>query len=183
MVFGITLTVFNSKFFHQELNIYTEFIPQMIFMCGLFGYLAFLIIFKWLCNWSDRTPPGILNTLIFMFLKPGTVAPEDEFYAGQVCSECARGGNILLFTPYCSLQGTVQAILVLLALISIPWMLISKPYLLYKAHKKTVAAGYGEVGNDSPVGEVLHTPEENHGGGGGGGGGHGHGEVTRRDRL
>ena len=86
MLFGISLTVFNSRYFKTPINIYCEFIPQFLFMACLFGYLSILIIYKWLVNWKDGNAPGLLNTLIFMFLKPGDVAPEDQIYPGQVNS-------------------------------------------------------------------------------------------------
>ena len=41
-----------------------------------------MIFYKWLSDWSEVSPPGLLNTLIYMFLKPGTV--EEPLYSGQV---------------------------------------------------------------------------------------------------
>lgn len=46
MLFGVFLSLWNHKFFKKSLNIYAEFIPQVIFLCGMFGYLSFLMIIK-----------------------------------------------------------------------------------------------------------------------------------------
>ena len=56
----------------------------MLFMMSIFGYLVILIIYKWLVAWPNGDAPGLLNTLIFMFLKPGSVDESDKLYTGQV---------------------------------------------------------------------------------------------------
>ena len=86
MCFGISLTIANHNYFHKRINIIAEFVPQILYMLSIFGYLAIIIIYKWLVNWDERgqSPPVLLNTLIFMFLKFGTVEPEDQLYSGQV---------------------------------------------------------------------------------------------------
>jgi V-type H+-transporting ATPase subunit a len=84
MIFGICLSLFNHRYFKKPINIIGEFIPQMIFLNCLFGYLCILIIYKWLqpADKYERAP-GLLNTLIFMFLKPGTVDSLDQLYPGN----------------------------------------------------------------------------------------------------
>ncbi|CAG8839656.1 10181_t:CDS:2, partial [Cetraspora pellucida] len=80
MSFGIVLTVYNYTYFKKRLSIWAEFIPQMLFMLCIFGYLVFTIILKWSVDWHKRddngnlvygAPPGLLNMLIYMFLQPG----------------------------------------------------------------------------------------------------------------
>ncbi|KAI9206859.1 V-type ATPase, V0 complex, 116kDa subunit family [Polychytrium aggregatum] len=134
MLFGITLNVFNHIHFKKYINIYCEFIPQVIFMSSIFGYLAILIIFKWSNVWVPSQAPVLLNTLIYMFLNPGVVSPADQLFPGQ---------------------ANLQMLLLLIAFACVPWMLFSKPYLLWKEHQKHVAAGYGnlsqvDVNNPSP---------------------------------
>src|SRR5690242_16639253 len=85
MSFGICLNVCNYLYFNQKMNIYTEFLPRIIFMLSIFGYLVILIIYKWLTFWPDASrAPGLLNTLIYMFLSPGNVGEKDQLYRGQV---------------------------------------------------------------------------------------------------
>jgi V-type H+-transporting ATPase subunit a len=54
-------------------------------MLSIFGYLSFLIIFKWLYPWRvpDDDPPSLLNTLIYMFLGLGGVKEGTELFGGQ----------------------------------------------------------------------------------------------------
>ena len=84
---------------------------QLLFMLALFGYMLFLIFFKWTIDWSDppagaSAPPSLVDTLIGIVLTPGTVV--DQMYNGQaglqgflllivffsvpvmLCVECAR---------------------------------------------------------------------------------------------
>ena len=52
MSFGIILKAVNSLHFKKKLDFYFEFIPQLLFMVLMFGYMDFLIIFKWLKPWA-----------------------------------------------------------------------------------------------------------------------------------
>lgn len=52
MTVGVIIKAFNSIYFKKRLDFYFEFIPQFIFLVLLFGYMDFLIVLKWLKNWS-----------------------------------------------------------------------------------------------------------------------------------
>ncbi|KAK9727680.1 H(+)-transporting V0 sector ATPase subunit a [Basidiobolus ranarum] len=137
MTLGIVLTVFNYKHFKKEYSIWAEFVPQILFIESIFGYLVITIIYKWSIDWfaTDAngvslydSPPSLLNMLIYMFLSPGNVEPKDQLFRGQ---------------------GPLQLFLISVALVCVPWMLLTKPYILKKEHDKIVEAGYTPVqGND-----------------------------------
>jgi vacuolar-type H+-ATPase subunit I/STV1 len=92
MTLGIVINVYNYNHFNKRRSIYTEFIPQITFLMSIFGYLVILIFYKWFADWSEFSPPGLLNTLIYMFLQPGTIAPEDLLYPGQVIPSSFNSG-------------------------------------------------------------------------------------------
>lgn len=80
MTFGIALKAVNSLYFKKTLDFYFEFIPQIIFMVLLFGYMDFLIVFKWLKYWEDTSKaPSIINTLINLPLKLGKTVNKSIF--------------------------------------------------------------------------------------------------------
>ncbi|MBW0468651.1 hypothetical protein O181_008366 [Austropuccinia psidii MF-1] len=144
MSFAICLQVPNHLFFGRRSSIWAEFLPQILFMESIFGYLVLTIIYKWSVDWSQPgagNPPNLLNMLIYMFLSPGTVDSAEQLYRGQ---------------------GFVQVFLLLLALICIPWMLCVKPYLEYQAHQKIIGQGYGRVssGNNYSDEEFRRTSHE-----------------------
>ncbi|CAO1618414.1 unnamed protein product [Parajaminaea phylloscopi] len=130
MSLAICLQVPNFTHFKKRSSIFTEFVPQMLFLHSLFGYLILLIVYKWSVDWYEtdasgtvfrNNPPSLLNTLIYMFLKPGTVEPEKQLYPGQ---------------------AFVQTMLLLLAVVCVPWMLLAKPYLIYREKQRTAGQGY-----------------------------------------
>ncbi|KAF8321793.1 V0/A0 complex, 116-kDa subunit of ATPase [Clavulina sp. PMI_390] len=142
MTFAICLQVPNFIHFKRPRDIWTDFLPQIIFLHSIFGYLVVCIIFKWLTDWSTAStaPPNLLNMLIAMFLSPGTINEAEQLYPGQ---------------------GTVQSVLVLVALVCIPWMLCAKPYFLYQEKKKREAEGYrslGAVSSSDRNGRFLDDP-------------------------
>lgn len=117
-----------------------EFIPRLIFILCTFGYMVFIIIFKMCLPWGEgTTPPLLIQTMIQMFLSPGSVKAEDELYSGQ---------------------GAVQAGLLLAAVFSVPLMLFPIPCITNcrnKAYLKRhgLSADGGASASGSPRGLAM----------------------------
>ncbi|TYH02324.1 hypothetical protein ES288_A09G131700v1 [Gossypium darwinii] len=111
MNLGIILSYFNARFFHSSLDTRYQFVPQLIFLNSLFGYLSLLIIIKW-CTGSQA---DLYHVMIYMFLSPTDDLGENELFWGQ---------------------RPLQIVLLLLALVAIPWMLFPKPFILKKLHSE-----------------------------------------------
>lgn len=109
MNLGIILSFFNAKFFRSAVNIWCQFIPQIIFLNSLFGYLSVLIIVKWITG----SKADLYHVMIYMFLGPTDDLGENELFSGQ---------------------KTTQLVLLLLAFVSVPWMLLPKPFILKAQH-------------------------------------------------
>ncbi|KDP41742.1 hypothetical protein JCGZ_26760 [Jatropha curcas] len=110
MNLGIILSFFNALYFRNNVNIWFQFIPQVIFLNSLFGYLSLLIIVKW---WTG-SQADLYHVMIYMFLSPTDELGENQLFPGQ---------------------KTAQLALLLLALVSVPWMLLPKPFVLKKQHQ------------------------------------------------
>lgn len=111
MLFGVTLSLLNHIYFKKPFNIYLGFIPEMIFMASLFGYLVILIIYKW-CAYDAATSkiaPSLLIHFINMFLFNYSDPSLPMLYSGQMGLQC---------------------FLVICAFLCVPWMLILKPFML-----------------------------------------------------
>jgi len=154
MTLGIVMSLLNALHFGHTLDIFCEFIPQILFLWSLFGYLCFLIIFKWCTVWTTN-PPLILNVMIQMFLSIATITDENRMFDGQLY---------------------VQWVLIFIAVVTVPWMLLSKPLILRNRHKKRLGALPVKTEHDIDVNEGKQEKEESHGHGG-----HGHGHDGNFD--
>ncbi|XP_076125940.1 V-type proton ATPase 116 kDa subunit a 2-like isoform X1 [Alosa pseudoharengus] len=114
MSFGVILGVFNHLHFRKKFCVYLAFIPELLFLLCVFGYLVFMIIYKWLAFSAkdSKTAPSILIHFINMFLMQGDTA--QLLYSGQ---------------------AGVQAFLLVIAFLSVPVLLFGKPLYLYWLHK------------------------------------------------
>nr|XP_033775188.1 V-type proton ATPase 116 kDa subunit a isoform X3 [Geotrypetes seraphini]XP_033775189.1 V-type proton ATPase 116 kDa subunit a isoform X3 [Geotrypetes seraphini]XP_033775190.1 V-type proton ATPase 116 kDa subunit a isoform X3 [Geotrypetes seraphini]XP_033775191.1 V-type proton ATPase 116 kDa subunit a isoform X3 [Geotrypetes seraphini] len=111
MLFGVSLSLFNHIYFKKPLNIYLGFIPEMIFMLSLFGYLVILIVYKW-CAYDatiSKDAPSLLIHFITMCLFGYNDPNFKAIYRGQI---------------------GLQSFLVVCALLCVPWMLVVKPLVL-----------------------------------------------------
>uniref|UniRef100_A0A672JT98 V-type proton ATPase subunit a n=1 Tax=Salarias fasciatus TaxID=181472 RepID=A0A672JT98_SALFA len=108
MSFGVILSTYNHIHFRKKHNLYLVFLPELLFLLCLFGYLVFMIFYKWLF-FSAKTStqaPSILIHFINMFLMQGeSVQP---LYPGQVKRRLSTeqiesnvGQNELIITAYC----------------------------------------------------------------------------------
>uniref|UniRef100_A0AAQ5XD03 V-type proton ATPase subunit a n=1 Tax=Amphiprion ocellaris TaxID=80972 RepID=A0AAQ5XD03_AMPOC len=107
MTFGVSLSLFNYLHFRKISSLLFVLIPELFFMVSLFGYLVFMVVYKWIAYSAaeSKTAPSILIHFIDMFLF--TENPDNPpLYTGQVL---------------------VQTILVVLALLSVPVLLLGKP--------------------------------------------------------
>jgi V-type H+-transporting ATPase subunit a len=78
MIIGIVLKGMNAVQQKSSIDFWCEFVPQIIFMVAFFGYMNYMIIIKWLTDWSSvgQDGPAIITLLISIPLKgsdPGKV--------------------------------------------------------------------------------------------------------------
>nr|XP_026689897.1 V-type proton ATPase 116 kDa subunit a-like isoform X1 [Ciona intestinalis] len=117
MIFGLVLAFYNHRYNKDYLALFCEWIPQLIFLMCLIGYLCILIFYKW-AVWNvlnSNSAPSLLIGLInmFMFTKP-TWAKKTQLYSNQ---------------------NEVQITIVIIAILCVPWMLLTKPIILYLRNK------------------------------------------------
>uniref|UniRef100_A0AAY5L6E7 V-type proton ATPase subunit a n=1 Tax=Esox lucius TaxID=8010 RepID=A0AAY5L6E7_ESOLU len=110
MLFGVMLSLGNYINFK---DVVLKFIPELVFMLSLFGYLTFLILYKWCVVIKSDSAPSILLLFINMM-----------FF------DYSSNGAMLYKT-----QKPVQIFLVVVAGVMVPWLLFAKPLLMYREHK------------------------------------------------
>ncbi|XP_078080149.1 V-type proton ATPase 116 kDa subunit a 1 isoform X2 [Mustelus asterias] len=127
MVFGVSLSLLNHIYFKKPLNIYFSFIPEIIFMLCLFGYLVILIFYKWSAYdaSTSKDAPSLLIHFINMFLFSYNDKTMQYLYKGQ------RG---------------LQSFLVVVALLCVPCMLVVKPLVLRHQHLRRKHLGTHNFG-------------------------------------
>jgi len=132
MCMGIFLSLLNGIHHHSKLDIICEFIPQIIFMLSIFGYMVFLIFLKWATDWSNQQPPFLLNVMIYMYLSVYKLADENKVFDGQLY---------------------VQWVCIFFTVITIPWMLFPKPYIIKGRYQEKLRA-------QNQIVQVAHKDDE-----------------------
>eukprot|EP00698_Gefionella_okellyi_P006161 TRINITY_DN15599_c0_g1_i1.p1 TRINITY_DN15599_c0_g1~~TRINITY_DN15599_c0_g1_i1.p1 ORF type:complete len:847 (-),score=193.78 TRINITY_DN15599_c0_g1_i1:23-2563(-) len=145
MMSGLLMKLLNAIHFKQWKTIAFEWIPEVLFMGCIFGYLVVMIFLKWFTDWTRETiqPPSLITMLIKMFLSPGMVPDKDLFFAAQ---------------------PKVQVVLLLVAVLSLPVLLLPKPLLLLREHKMkqkydNLDEGSGDEAHGLPLESQDNTPE------------------------
>jgi len=146
MLFGVILSVYNYRYFRHLSDIVTMFLPQVLFLLCLFGWLCMIVIIKWIMfsaqvlgpqasqdptevRYGTHCAPSLLLTFINMFLLkdmnaggPGK-GPGEEYCDGYLFDGQKGLQNFLLFV----------------GVMCIPWMLIAKPALIFYQRRQTAA--------------------------------------------
>ena len=120
MILGLFLKGFNGIYFGDYVDFLFEFIPQMVFMCLLFGYMILMIYIKWGTDWSDdlSKAPSLITQLLMLFLNKGSTGPDDF-------------KTPLFHREDYHFQETFQYYALILSVICVPVMLIVKPAIEY----------------------------------------------------
>ncbi|XP_048032054.1 T cell immune regulator 1, ATPase H+ transporting V0 subunit a3b isoform X2 [Megalobrama amblycephala] len=123
MTFGVCLSFFNFVHFRDIGSVFLVLIPELCFMLCLFGYLIFMVIYKWVVFGpvNSDIAPSILIHFIDMFLFTEN-KDNKPLYTGQM---------------------VVQKVLVIVAVLSVPVLLLGKPMQEYITHrmKRTQLSG------------------------------------------
>uniref|UniRef100_A0A8C1MML3 V-type proton ATPase subunit a n=1 Tax=Cyprinus carpio TaxID=7962 RepID=A0A8C1MML3_CYPCA len=116
MTFGVCLSLFNYIHFNDISSVFLVLIPELCFMLCLFGYLIFMVIYKWVVYgpMTSDSAPSILIHFIDMFLFTEN-KDNKPLYTGQM---------------------VVQKVLVIVAVLSVPVLLLGKPMQEYITHKR-----------------------------------------------
>ena len=131
----------NAIHFRSKTDFFFEFIPQLVFMSSIFGYMILMIFIKWCTPWNynfNDDAPNLITVLMNMFLKLGKLDDDGRALWGDG-----------------SQQESIQTGLLLVGLLAVPFMLFPKPIILYYAAKK-LDQGHG-------VGEYQEFDKESHG--------------------
>lgn len=137
------------RHFKKTYNIYLVFIPELLFMLCIFGYLVFMIFFKWLAYSAEDSAaaPSILIQFINMFLFPNSETK--SFFNGQVSNalpslwkSCTLKEKRMAFPTWILSNLTflppqqipLQKFLLSVAFLCVPVMLLGKPLYLYWLH-------------------------------------------------
>lgn len=110
MLVGILLRWSNAFYEKNWTNLFCECIPMMIFLLCFFGWMNFMILYKWVTPMDN--PPGLINSMIVMAMRQEDKAP---LWNGSV-----ETASVMMF----------------LTILSVPILLIPKPLILYLQHRK-----------------------------------------------
>jgi V-type H+-transporting ATPase subunit a len=131
MSLGIIMKGFNSLYFKNMLDFFFEFIPQIVLLLALFGWMDTLIIGKWTMEKNVNTvfdndtsvefnqvhlSPAIITTMIDIFLAFGDNKKAD--------------GSIKYNYVFPSSQQSVSILFLVISFLCVPLMLAVKPLVL-----------------------------------------------------
>uniref|UniRef100_A0A8R1HVP5 V-type proton ATPase subunit a n=1 Tax=Caenorhabditis japonica TaxID=281687 RepID=A0A8R1HVP5_CAEJA len=171
MAFGILLSLMNHLGNRSVVDILFVFIPQCLFLGCIFVYLCLQVIMKWIFFWvkpayifgqlypGPNCAPSLLIGLINMFMvKTRSPGFADHVNNGGKEWVTVDGKNVT-YTVFdqCYLQqwypnqSLVEVILLLIAVFSVPVMLLVKPFYIRWRHSRGL-----------PI-ELGHGPDDDHG--------------------
>jgi len=141
MTWGVLLSLSNHLYFKDYVSVFFEFIPRFIFLIATFGYMDIIIIYKWTIDWdyASVSPPSLIQTMIKMFLSPGKVSSDQVLYTHQ---------------------AGIQEFLLIIALLSVPFMLLAKPLIHRYQHRHDVTEAHQRMTEEQD--EEAGAPEEKH---------------------
>lgn len=114
MLLGLACNLLNMLYFGDKIGVWTEAIPQIVFLVATFGYMVLLIVVKWGMEASDVSDLSILQTMISMFLG-------------------SLNDNVLF-----SFQLGMQKFLITVATVCVPVLLLGRPAVIIYRFKHSL---------------------------------------------
>ncbi|XP_053385232.1 V-type proton ATPase 116 kDa subunit a 1-like isoform X2 [Mercenaria mercenaria] len=147
MLLGVMLSVINHIHFGNFLYVFIQFIPEVLFLLCIFGYLLALVFFKWITYSAEcaSCTPALLIHFINMFLmkyKEPKMTPE-AYHCSSMRNLTQKEMGCDSQTIFYSNQQTIQTVLILVAVLCIPVLLLVKPFYLRFLHNQKVRRKQG----------------------------------------
>jgi len=173
MSLGIFLKGANAIYFKSAVDFICEFIPQLVFFVGIFGYMMLLIFMKWLINWTP-----VLEAQGNKGKVPQIIATFSQIYTNPADTKATGKLPIIGYTDYddlsknpSSTQYHVQLALLGIAFVMIILMLVPKPFIVNSQNKKRkqqhqVTSEAEQPLIDGEDGEMQTEKKADHGGDG-----------------
>ena len=120
MAMGVCMKALNARYFKSTMDFYFEFVPQIILLLVLFGYMDVMIIAKWTTDFTgiESQAPSIISNMIDIALNGGAIPPGSAPLIGSAGTQ----------------QG-ISIFFLLVALVCVPTMLFPKPFHIDKMNK------------------------------------------------
>lgn len=117
MGMGVFMKALNAIYRKNSVDFWFEFVPQILLLFSLFGFMDWMIIAKWTTDFTNREymAPSIISTMIDMFLGLGAI-PE--------------GISPIIGTA--GMQQGLSILFLILSLVCSIMMLAPKPMILIK---------------------------------------------------
>lgn len=140
MIFGVCMNLINYKHFNKMVDVFLEFLPRILFLVLLFGYLVFLMFFKWVkysAQADDVTlQPTCAPSVLILFIEMMMMTPE------PTPDPTDPNPSPCIYTMYEG-EKTIEKAFVVIGLLCIPWMLLAKPlYIQLVQRKKVISWNY-----------------------------------------
>jgi len=121
MIVGVFLRFGNAMHEHNRLDLACECTPMLVFMVCFFGWMDFMILYKWVTPDFPAGPPSVINSLIVM----------------------AMGGEDK--QPLWDGSTAFMQALMWLTVAVVPLMLFAKPLILLQRHRQTQKSCAGRI--------------------------------------
>jgi len=120
MCIGICMRGSNAIYDRKWVDFFFEFVPMLLMMLCLFGFMDLMIILKWLTDWStmekgSERAPSIISAMITMCIQVGVRTPGDMEYPVIGTVET---------------QSMLMKTMMIIVVLCVPTMLLAKPIIL-----------------------------------------------------
>ncbi|XP_063230708.1 V-type proton ATPase 116 kDa subunit a 1-like [Bacillus rossius redtenbacheri] len=144
MIFGVVMSIVNYVHFKTPIRILLEFVPQLLFLVMLFGYMVLLIFIKWIMYGPQNslvTGPGCAPSILILFINMMLMGHTTPL---EGCKEYMFEG-----------QETMQNLLVVVAVLCIPLMLLGMPIHHLCTRKASRHSDDDSSEEEEPFSEIM----------------------------
>jgi V-type H+-transporting ATPase subunit a len=116
MGMGVFMKALNAIYRKSSVDFWFEFVPQIVLLFSLFGFMDWMIIAKWTADFTHREymAPSIISTMIDMFLGFGAIPEGVSPIIGSAGMQQGLSILFLILSLVCSILMLVPKPMILI---------------------------------------------------------------------